>query len=291
MEKTQKAAAPVNCDKTRQHLAAHVFTSQDVNEYKFLWRHWIGNSANKQLIGLDNFLYCDHVNGTVQTFDNFVLRHCHNKTITVLPGEFQYHKCIAQSVPFEVIDPQKLIEESTSNHRALIVSLPFSDTGDKHAMFDLLMTHCENYNIPVCLDIAYWGIGKNIMLDLNKYAMIQEVTCSLSKPFAGLDTYRIGVRFTRNYCNDGVSMINEMGMINKHSISMGMHFMNNFSADWNWQYFGKKYDHIVQQLDLVKTNTVIFALGDENRFANYNRGLAHNYRVCVSNYLEDINED
>lgn len=287
MLKTKKSALPIACEQIQQHFTTHNNTLHHITEYESVWRQWINNSTNKQLVGLHQFSHADHVNGTAQTFDNFVLRHSKNKIITVLQGEFQYHTCIAKFANVEVVNPDELLQENGFNHRALIISLPFSDTGNKHNQFDLLMEHCEHYGILVCLDIAYWGISKDIVVDLHRWNMIEEVTCSLSKPFAGLEKFRIGIRFSRKYCNDGISMLNECGMINEYSVSLGMHFMKCFNADWNWENFGKKYYHTVAQLNLEKTNTVIFAMGDQARFVDYNRGIAHNYRVCISEYLGD----
>ena len=46
------------------------------------------------------------------------------------------------------------------------------------------------------------------------YPCITDVTCSLSKPFFTLENHRVGIRWTRDYVDDGVSMLNEVSMQN-----------------------------------------------------------------------------
>ena len=147
-------------------------------------------------------------------------------------------------------------------------------------------TVCKVHDIPVCLDLAYWGISKNVHINLDDHPAIQEVTCSLSKPFYTLENHRVGIRFTRQYVDDGVSMLNEVKMANNHSMALGIEYMRNFSPDYNWQKFNSRYQDICQEQDLVWTDTVIFGLGDDIRHAEFNRGVSGNYRVCVSEWLQ-----
>ena len=72
------------------------------------------------------------------------------------------------------------------------------------------------------------GYCKNIHIDLNQFPAIKEVTCSLSKPFYTLENHRVGVRFTKDYVDDGVSMLNEVKMQNNYSMALGVKYMKNF---------------------------------------------------------------
>ena len=101
------------------------------------------------------------------------------------------------------------------------------------------------HDIPVCLDLAYWGIAKNILIDLNQFPAIKEVTCSLSKPFYTLENHRVGVRFTKDYVDDGVSMLNEVKMQNNYSMALGVKYMKNFSPDYNWKKFKDAYEDVL----------------------------------------------
>lgn len=269
-----KGARPIKIAGVQAHYNTHNFQAVNIDQYTGTWRHWLVNSKLKSITGLDQFIHADYTCGTSQTFDHFAIKHA-NKEIVALRGEFQYHACIARPNKFAYVD-------NVSSGQALIISLPFSDFGHEHPKFKKILNQCNILNIPVCLDLAYWGIAKNININLNDYPCITEVTASLSKPFYALENHRVGVRFSRTYQNDGISMLNEVKMQNTFSMSLGIHFMKAFSSDWNWQQLGDQHQEICQENNLTPTDTLIFALGDQLRHQEFNRGIAGNFRVCVS---------
>lgn len=278
--KTTKGARPIKHNAIQQHYFNHVFQTCTLVEYTTVWQNWLQNSFNKTIQGLDQFMYSDFVAGTSNVFDHFVLKHSGTKEITVLPGEFQYHKCISRHQKFN-------ISNSVHKNSALIISLPFSDYGKTHPNFYDLLDQCNALQVPVCLDVAYWGVAKDIELNLNKYPCIMEIAASLSKPFYTLETHRVGIRFSRDYQNDGISMLNEVGMQNLHSMSLGIHFMNKFSCDWNWQTHGNNYYQLCSELNLKPCDTVLFGIGG-SYFDDFNRGISENNRVCISPGLGNL---
>lgn len=281
MTTARRGARPIRCQIIRDH-----YTSSpdliDLYTYLSVWRSWL-----YQIQGLDQFSYGDYTQGTAQTFDHFVLRHAESRTVATLPGEFQYHGVMAAG-HHAVLLPNELLSRRDV---ALIISVPFSDLGTVHPDLDQLLSHCDRSEIPVCLDLAYWGIYQGPAPDLGQYSCVESVTASLSKAFYTLEQHRVGVRFSRDYLNDGISMINEMHMYNHHSMCLGVHYMKQFSADWNWQYHGARYQDICIDLGLELTDTVIFGLGDSVHYPDHNRGLANNHRVCIAQDLSDIKEN
>ena len=107
------------------------------------------------------------------------------------------------------------------------------------------------------------------------------------KPFFTLENHRVGVRFTKQYVDDGVSMLNEVKMQNNYSMALGVEYMRNFSPDYNWEKYRDLYETVCANEDLVWTDTIIFGLGDDIRHSEYNRGVPGNYRVCISEWLGD----
>lgn len=277
-------ARPIRSKQIQEHYQSHHYSPIMLDEYLQRWRHWLTHSDTKQLTGLEDFVYGDYTQGTSQTFDQFVLRHAGQRRIAVLKGEFQYHTCIAKQLTCEIIDgPENLCQS-----QALIISLPFSDYGCIHPAFEEIMSQCVALGVPVCLDLAYWGIAKNLRIDLRRYPCIQEVTASLSKCFFTLENHRVGVRFSRSYLDDGVSMLNEVGMQNLHSMSLGVHFMHHFSSDWNWYTYQDLYRDVCQNSGLSPTNTVIFGTSTSDLYQQFNRGIVGNHRICISKYLTDL---
>ena len=278
----------VNSEIGEFHKKLQIDNYPTLEEYTNIWREWLNYSQTKSLLGLEKFNFADYTQGTSQSFDQFILRHSKDREIIVLSGDFQYHACLGKHVEFSYVDyPHHLegIIRGPGLH-ALLISAPFSDFGVIHPDFEQLMQICNVHDIPVCLDLAYWGISKNIHINLNDFPAIEEVTCSLSKPFYTLENHRVGVRFTKDYVDDGVSMLNEVKMANNYSMALGVEYMKNYTPDYNWEKFKNKYEDICFEQDLVFTDTVIFGLGDEVRHAEFNRGINANYRVCVSEWLQ-----
>ena len=286
-----RGARPIkNKEVFEFHNSLKNLQTPTLEEYSTVWKEWINYSNTKSLKGLDKFTFADYTQGTSQTFDQFILRHSKDREIIVLNGDFQYHACLGKHVQFSNLHSPHHLESILKGVglHALLISAPFSDFGCIHPDFEHIMQVCNVMDIPVCLDLAYWGIAKHVHIDLDQYPAIKEVTCSLSKPFYTLENHRIGVRFTREYVDDGVSMLNEVKMQNNYSMALGIEYMKNFSPDYNWEKFKDKYENVCHENDLVWTDTVIFGLGDDVRHADFNRGVSGNYRVCISEYLADI---
>lgn len=277
----------VNSEIGNFHKNLDIKIYPSISEYENIWREWINFTKTKSLLGLEDFKFADYTQGTSQTFDQFILRHSKDREILVLNGDFQYHACLGKHINFKTIDYPHHLEgviQGPGLH-ALLISAPFSDFGCIHPDFEELMRICNVMDIPVCLDLAYWGISKNVHIDLNQFPAIKEVTCSLSKPFYTLENHRVGIRFTREYVDDGISMLNEVKMANNYSMALGVEYMKNFSPDYNWEKFKEHYEDVCHENDLVWTDTVIFGLGDDVRHADFNRGIRGNYRVCISEWL------
>jgi hypothetical protein len=282
MAELQKSANAVKSVLIDRHYLDHQLDHVSLDSYADLWKQWLSTSDYKQLIGLDEFDHIDYTQGTTQTFDQFVVRHAGTKKIVWLQGEFQYHQCITKNFSnLEINDASEL-----SHGQALFISLPFSGLGKVHPQFNRILDICEELCIPVCVDLAYWGISKNIQLDLKKYQCIEEITSSLSKSFYVLANHRIGVRFSRKYLNDGISMLNEVNMQNFYSMSLANHFMTHFSSDWNWDQFGTKHAEVCRDLGLIPTDCVIFAVSNDDRY-NFGRRTGDIWRVCLSEFLSD----
>ena len=278
-----KGARPVKLSKVFDHYQTHQFRNIELYDYAELWRVWLTSSKSKTIAGLDQFKHADYTCGTSQTFDHFVIKHA-QREIAVLRGDFQYHACIARPNQFAYID------DTVQAGQALIISLPFSDLGREHPKFKSILNQCNQLGVPVCLDLAYWGIAKNIDIDLDQYPCITEITSSVSKAFYLLENHRVGVRFSRDYQNDGISMINEVKMQNTFSMSLGIHFMEKYSADWAWKELDTQYQYICLQNNLKTTDTLIFALGDQERHNEFNRGIAGNFRVCISELFKTLKD-
>ena len=287
MANATRGARPVKDSSIAEYYSEHVFTGTSIDQYVETWRAWLTTSNNKSLSGLDKFTYAHYTQGTSQSFDNFAIRNSKSKTIVTLHGEFQYHQCLGKHFNFTTLTVDELMRASEQDAYALLISAPFSDMGNTHPNFDSIMDLCNKLDIPVCLDLAYWGIAKDVHIDLSLYPAIKEVVCSLSKPFHTLETHRVGIRFAVEYFDDGISMLNEVDMNNCYSMSLGIHYMTRYSSDYMWETYGDKYNTICEKYKLAYCNTVIFGISSADADIQYNRGLPNHHRLCVSQYLTE----
>ena len=160
------------------HIDKNSLKIPTLDEYQTIWREWINYSDCKSLQGLDAFTFADYTQGTSQAFDQFILRHSKDRQIIVLDGDFQYHACLGKHLDFKWIPYPHYLEEHLDGLglHALIISAPFSDFGSIHSDFEHIMEVCNVHDVPVCLDLAYWGISKNMHINLNDFPAIKEVT-------------------------------------------------------------------------------------------------------------------
>jgi len=278
-----KGARPIENSVIAWHHDRHVFRHTSLDQYTQAWRLWIAQSQLNHVTGLEDFAYADFVQGTSQAFDQFALRHGQERVIVWLRGDFAYHRCVSKKLRHRELHH---CAELSPDH-ALVISVPFSALGSMHTDFQYIMERCSELEIPVCLDLAYWGISRQIDLPLECYPCVQEITLSLSKPFYTLERHRVGIRFSRVYLDDGISMLNEVGMQNPWSMSLAMHFMQEFSCDWNWQQHQDHYAALCAQLNLNTTDTIIFGISHDPVYQDFNRGIPMTHRICLSSLLKE----
>jgi hypothetical protein len=243
----------------------------DISEYLNSFTQWILSSKNKTIIGLDNFKYSAYSNGTSESFDKFYLYN-RGKRFRCFTGEYLYHKLAWRHCCPEY----KLIEEEPLREGdAVVISLPFADTGNKHINHDIVLKECERLNIPVLIDCCYYGIADQPIFDLTS-SCITDVTFSLSKVFPVAHA-RIGIRFTKDDIDDTLIVYDKNSYVNRLGASLGVHLMKKFGPDFIVNKYRDKQIEFCNFLGVDSSNTVIFGLGNET-WKEYNRG-------CITNRL------
>jgi hypothetical protein len=248
-------------------------------EFLETYRSWIQASQLNRFSGLgeDVYPFAAYVHGTSQAFDHF-FRKIGSKRIRFFKGEFAYHKVYCGDVL-----KWAFLEDAPLDHGdAVIVSVPFSDTGGLHEKMAEVLNQSLALGIPVMIDAAYVGISQGIEFDFSHPA-IDTVTSSLSKTFTGAAHLRTGIRFHRTFCNDPIDFFNSVGMFARLGAKLGTRLMRRFDCD----YIPKKYRSaqlmVCQDLALIPSQSVLFGFGDA-RYAALNRGGLPN-RVCISSLL------
>ena len=249
-----------------------------IPEFLFKYKKWITNTTLNIVTGLEKFERLDFTQGTSESFDKFYIRH-RGKRFRFFKGEYLYHKISLANSNYKVIEhPTDLLEND-----AVIVSLPFADTGNMHQMFDsTFLDTCYSKNIPVLLDCAYFGVCGNIKFDFSHPA-IQEVCFSLSKTFP-VNLLRIGMRFSKHIDVDGISAYTNTQYQNRLSAYVGLKILEFKTADCMYAEYRDSQLKFCKKFNLTPSNTVIFGLDLSNKYPRYNRGSDNNNRICFSKF-------
>jgi hypothetical protein len=241
------------------------------------YRKWITTTKLNSVIGLEDFKYFCYSNGTTESFDKFYLKNSRRR-FRCFRGEYMYHQLAWRNYwpNWKFLD-----DDCLAKNDAVIISLPFADTGNRHSQFDDLIKQCELLNIPVLVDCAYFGICRDITFDVSS-PCITDVVFSLSKTFP-VSHARIGLRLTRIDDDDSLFVVNKGDYVNRLGSYIGLNLINNFSPD----YIVKKYRALqveyCKHLSVDVSNTVLFGIGG-NLWNEYNRGRDTN-RLSFHNYF------
>lgn len=266
----------LNCSKD-------LYNDEIVDQFVNKFVSWISSSEYNSIIGLENFEQRTVVAGTAQTFDHFYWQH-KDRRFRFFKGEFMYHSAFLKNGgEYAYIEDARL-----DKNDALIISIPFSDTGTTRQDLKFFLHNCNIMGIPVLLDFAYFPCTKNIDIDLNHYPCVETITFSISKAFYGAEYLRAGIRLQRHSNDDGIDVLNHVEMINKPSLSIALALMEKYSIDHNWKTYSQAYRKVCKDLNLSETDCIMFGLGG-NEYHHLNRGNSTN-RVCISEYIgKEIN--
>jgi hypothetical protein len=230
----------------------------NLDNFKKIIPKWISQHTNSQLQGLNNYKI-DFSNGTTQSFDSFYYRH-RQRRMRCFVGEYFYHLKTwdNNNTNWSFVNEQAQLQYGD----ALVISLPFCDTGTTLLGFDQLLDLCDSLNIPVLVDCCYYPISGNIHADL-RHDCIDTVAFSLSKAFP-IANLRIGVRFTKSSIVDGQTLHDSIGYNNTLSAYVGLKLIENFSSDYIYKTYKIKQQTVCDFFGLEASDSVLFAVGDQN---------------------------
>ena len=241
--------------------------------------NWIQKSKLNKLNGLENYSYKSFTHGCIQSFDMFYAEFS-SKKFRFFEGEFMYHKlCARNNYKYSFIK-----DLNFDSNDAVIISAPFSDSGNEHKLLEEVLIECDKKNIPVLIDLAYINLADNIEINLN-HNCIHTITLSLSKGFYSLDRLRVGMRLKRTFNDDPIDVFNSIGMVNLFGIYIGNKLINEFDCDFINKKYKAKQINICKDLNIEPSKCIIFGLGGD-AYSEFNRGGQFN-RVGLSKLLEE----
>jgi histidinol-phosphate/aromatic aminotransferase/cobyric acid decarboxylase-like protein len=248
------------------------------NEFVNDYFKWFANPHN--INGIEKFNSLSYCNGTTEAFDKFYHKHMHRK-LRFLRGEYFYHQIMAKRFFKEssfIDDPNDI-----SNDDVVVMSVPFSDTGNVPEHYNDIMTQCEKNNIPVLLDMAYISLA--VKLDINvDYQCIDTITTSLSKVFP-VAHWRIGMRMQKENLDDTLDAYEMNSYLNTHAVNVGHQLIKQYPADYSFNKYRQQQLSFCNMLDIKPSDSFIFGIDQFNKHPEYNRGGPSN-RFCFSKHFQ-----
>lgn len=228
--------------------------------------NWISTSTNNTVVGLENFRYSVFSNGTSQAFDMFYIKN-KDRRFRCFKGEYIYHQLAWRNNWSD----WKFIEDDALGFRdAVVISLPFSNTGNEHEQMRWLMKTCSVLGIPVLVDCVYFGTCSKIDFNFN-YTCITDIVFSLSKTFPVAHA-RIGLRLTHTDNDDLMFVYNKINYNNRIGAKLGIELIKNYGPDHIYNKYVDQQNVLCKKLNIVPSNTILFGLDYNNKYHEYNRG-------------------
>lgn len=229
------------------------------------YRSWILRSTLNKYSGIEDFKYAVYSSGTTESFDKFYIKN-NTRRFRCVKAEYIYHQIAwRNSWP-----DWKFIEDAPLEpNDAVVISLPFSDTGNKHDLYDEILTQCDRLQIPVLIDCAYANIAGGIEFDFT-HDSITDIVFSLSKMFP-IAHARVGMRLTKKDDDDTLFVYQKISYNNRIGADLGLVFINSFDPDYIVNKYRSKQLEFCKSLEVEISKTVLFGIGGDD-WARYNRG-------------------
>jgi hypothetical protein len=236
--------------------------------------NWIKSATSQDIKGIEDFTWHAYCAGTYDGIQAFIHRHIISRRVRFSKAEFVGSKIICNNAQANWC----YIEDAPLRSGDVVVlSMPFSGNGDCYKDYHTLLQLCCNLDIPVLLDLAYYGISTGMQFDLT-YPCITDLVWSLSKPMSA--HLRLGLRMTRKHHDDVIQSLSDSHTYNRISVKIATTLLNTFSHDWVIDRYRPLQIEICESLELEPTPTVTLALGNQHK---HNEFWREGYtRICIT---------
>lgn len=265
--------AIIKFTKEAKSLNQNAIRKDFLNTYK----DWAFLSHPK-IKGIQDFNKLCYTNGTTESFAHFFIRF-RNKRLRLKKGEFFYSQMMSKlwySNKFAWLD-----DDSIKEGDVLLISVPFSDSGNVPEDLEKILTECDNCNVPVMLDFAYINLAIDFIIDVT-HPCIEYIVTSLSKVFP-VENHRIGLRMQRKIFEDQLYVVNENNnnYINLLGAYVGTELMKTYAPDYIYYKYKNEQIKMCKKYNLKISPCVYFGIDVENQYPIYSRGNSTN-RLCFT---------
>jgi len=247
------------------------------------FRNWATGHSTSPIIGLDDFPKVAITNAITHSLDCFVAK-CLGQglNIRVFRGEYPYVKRLMtfHDKPLVYLDDQEV-----RSCDAVVLSYPFSATGDRHFRTFELLNECCKLRVPVFLDCAFWPACRDVPIIL-EHECIRHVAFSFSKLFP-MSAVRVGIEFMREDVPHPMDVFSLGHYYNRLGAYLGYKLMTRFSPMYVTSRYSVAQHAICNDLKLIPSKTVIFGLSHDSVWDEYSREGVIN-RPCVTKGIERL---
>lgn len=261
--------------------ASPVIAETIKSEFLDTYRSWMFEGFNFRHANL--YKYACFTQGTTESFAHFYIRYRDGHRLRLQRADYFYHQMMHKlwyAEKFAWLD-----EDQLRPGDVLVISVPFSDSGDCPLNLTETLDQCENLGIPVMLDLAYINLCSPdsfpYEIDLSRDC-IKYVVSSLSKVFP-VENLRIGIRLQKEQWDDQLYVINETNYnyINILSAFVGSNMIRTYPNTFMYNRYRQNQLDLCTQLQVEPSPCFIFGIDHNNQYSAYNRGAQTN-RLCFS---------
>ena len=240
-------------DEIRQQMKLTDIESFTQENFLFMFDQRLRGLTHSKIIGLENFNHKDAMMGCNHFIDNVLLQYT-IKGVQIFEHDYTYYKKLWPNINYTTV-------ETLKKGMPLLIAAPFPGHLGIHRQWNDIIKRCEELEIKVYVDAAWFPPSMNLTLDLTSEC-IQEVGFSCSKSY-NLGDNRIGIRYTRRKNpNDSITHMNERRMISRTSYQIACHFLEYFDYDHIVSLYKNDYFDMCTQLKLRPSNMIhaVFSL-------------------------------
>lgn len=264
-----------NVSESTIHLEPDTFLDQ--------YPKWIASSKLNKFTGLDSFPHKFVSLGVTQTLDWWQYYCSANQLrLRMLRGEYPYNRdtLLEDWMQERYIDDSPLMPGD-----AVVISVPFSGNGKKHERWDDIIQTCNELDIPVLVDCAWFGTCFDIEVDLDQ-PCIKMVGFSTGKGLS-CGNWRSGIvfsKFNEDECSMGLQTEWRHGI--HLNVAIANELMRNFGPDTMPKKYKESHLAVCEHYGLEPSNTIHIAVApDTEKFKEYSRDGAFN-RINIRDALK-----
>lgn len=214
---------------------------------------WIKDSKLNNIEGLDSFPVRHLINGCSEAISEYhwMFR---NYRLRLYTGEYMFTGRLSLGNKFTTMEEDELREGD-----ALIVSVPFSHTGEMPDDFDVTMNTCTKLNIPVFLDFCLFGTCYDIDVNVD-YPCVVAVAFSTSKTLA-TGNFRVGTLFAKE-SPDHIKALNTFFYTPLLAAVIHKEMLYNYSADYLPTKYRKKQEDLCDKYGANSSKVMMIGTSD-----------------------------